>query len=456
MTSQISASGSPGRITESLARKLLLCFAIFYVACGVIYNETLLSQFDPTPPLNELVVESIGWSRLAFLALGTFFLLAYMMLRAVPGLNSAASSERVIEVSLALSVVLLPVATIEIAARPLLVKVGKTTLFQRHPELGWSLRPGAEDNWGGVRVKVNSKGLRGPELPYARPAEVRRILYLGDSVTFGFGLPLQDTFPHQAELLLEEATGHDIETVNAGVGGHAPWQEHAFLVSEGIRYEPDIVVLTFVLNDVNLDVNAPRGGASQGYQLRNSILSTRDLLARRSFIFYAVQKIGARLRFGREIQAGARQEEEASVRLLAEAPDDAGVRAAWDVTLRDLAQTVDYCRESGVPLILVASPFTFQFQDPERLSAPQEVLRRFAEAGKVLFLDLLGALCPDPAAPACDPAPLFLDEDHFSSQGARSVAARLATFILERGLLEAQRRREEAVTQRLPQTAAGG
>jgi lysophospholipase L1-like esterase len=294
-----------------------------------------------------------------------------------------------------------------------------TRLFVRDAELGWKLRPGAEDEWGGVRVRINDKGMRGPELPYAKPAGARRVLYLGDSVAFGFGIARhEDTFPFRVADLLAQDSTLAVETVNTGVGGYSPWQFHGVLASEGIRYAPDLVVVSFVLNDVTEKFELLRfGGTSEGHQLLLSVRS-RGQVGRR---------LVSRLRFGEDVAQGARELVELRAHQLALEPDSPRVKRAWDVTLANLAKIFSFCSEREIPALLVAFPYTFQLRDPSRFGAPQQVLHRFAAEHDVAYLDLL----PHYAA-RVRPGALrawFLDDDHPTERGhdlaARAMAERI-------------------------------
>ena len=70
----------------------------------------------------------------------------------------------------------------------------------------------------------------------------KRILVLGDSVTFGWGVSQGETFSDQMEPLLQEQTGARWQVINAGVNGYNSEQEAIYLRTEGMRYSPDHVL----------------------------------------------------------------------------------------------------------------------------------------------------------------------------------------------------------------------
>jgi len=308
--------------------------------------------------------------------------------------------------------------------------VRPTRLFERDAELGWKLRPGAEDVWGGVRVRINDKGLRGPELDYPKSPGVIRILYLGDSVPFGFKIARPgSTFPYGVEAILEHQLGRAIETVNTGVGGYSPWQEFRVLAGEGILYDPDLVVVSFVLNDVTEKFDLIRfGGTSEGHQLVRSVRSRLDRALSHTAIGTVGRRWVARLRFGDDVQSGAEALSALRAQQLALEPERPEVGRAWRVTLESLDQIVSFCRERELPVWIAVFPYAFQLSDAERLSAPQRALRRFAAERDVPFVDLLPAFAQ--AVERGEPiAEYFADEMHPSARGhalaADVIAARL-------------------------------
>jgi lysophospholipase L1-like esterase len=126
-------------------------------------------------------------------------------------------------------------------------------MMRNDPELFWRLSPGTQipdDAWPFFGVIANGQSLREDhEIPAEKPPGQIRILFLGDSCTFGYGVAHDETFVEGAELLLKGATGKPVECINAGVPGYSLFQGYRSLVTEGLRYQPDLVVVTFGWND---------------------------------------------------------------------------------------------------------------------------------------------------------------------------------------------------------------
>ena len=98
-----------------------------------------------------------------------------------------------------------------------------------------------------VSVQTNRLGLRGPELE--EPARRARVLFLGDSYTFGVYCDDADTYPQQFEALY----GGRVEAVNAGYAdGWSPDEHYAWLRAHGLALHPNVIVYgLFVGNDID-------------------------------------------------------------------------------------------------------------------------------------------------------------------------------------------------------------
>ena len=99
-------------------------------------------------------------------------------------------------------------------------------------------------------VKTNALGFRGPEITVEKPAGTTRIIALGDSVTDGFYVENENTYPFQMEQLLRES-GHTVEVVNAARGDSSIDRELAIFDRLCAPLNPDLVVLNFVTNDID-------------------------------------------------------------------------------------------------------------------------------------------------------------------------------------------------------------
>ncbi len=112
-------------------------------------------------------------------------------------------------------------------------------------------RPNVDVPFGNFRVKTNKLGFRGPEVEIAKPKDTYRILMLGDSVVFGWGVNDAVTFSRRLERSLNE---HDdprtFEVINTGHLLYDTQQQLALLRSEGVALKPDLVILVYVVNDI--------------------------------------------------------------------------------------------------------------------------------------------------------------------------------------------------------------
>jgi hypothetical protein len=106
------------------------------------------------------------------------------------------------------------------------------------PELGWVKKPHLDLNG----VRTNSVGMRSDrEFTQERIPGTGRILFVGDSYTFGDGVTNEQAFP---TVLQEEDLG-SWEVLNLGVSGYGPDQALLMYEVRGIKYHPDVVVYGF-------------------------------------------------------------------------------------------------------------------------------------------------------------------------------------------------------------------
>ena len=131
---------------------------------------------------------------------------------------------------------------------PLYVSPERDRFWKYDPLLGWAHQPGQEGIFETPQfrtmVRINENGLRDRPHSYERQDDIERILVLGDSFAWGYGVEESERFSQ----LLEGSLG--VEVINAGVSGYSTDQELLWYKNEGIKYETDLVILVLAGNDV--------------------------------------------------------------------------------------------------------------------------------------------------------------------------------------------------------------
>ncbi len=114
----------------------------------------------------------------------------------------------------------------------------------------WSLEPGSTHCMEGlVPLRINSLGMRGPELGHRAEGEVR-LLSLGDSSGFGHGVAEQRVLTERAAVALGEAWSRPVRAVNGCTPGYDSTQSLETLRRFGEHVGPDWVVVSCLWSDV--------------------------------------------------------------------------------------------------------------------------------------------------------------------------------------------------------------
>lgn len=129
--------------------------------------------------------------------------------------------------------------------------------YQYDEMLGWVPKPNAEGIYAmsdsKTQIEINSKGIRDKSYDYKKPEGIKRIVVLGDSFTWGYGVEEKNIFTE----ILEDELFKNIQVINMGVSGYGSDQELLFLEEEGIMYNPDLVVVAFYVgNDITNNINS--------------------------------------------------------------------------------------------------------------------------------------------------------------------------------------------------------
>ena len=99
-----------------------------------------------------------------------------------------------------------------------------------------------------VDVRTNAQGFRGPAIAAQAAPGVARIAFVGDSTTMGWGVAEKETFANQVVEMLARQ-GYKVDGFNEGVGNWNTTQELTNFREVGAKMKPDIVALTYFIND---------------------------------------------------------------------------------------------------------------------------------------------------------------------------------------------------------------
>lgn len=293
-------------------------------------------------------------------------------------------------------------------------------------DLGYRPRPGFE-GW-------NELGLR--DDPIETPKRRFRVLLLGDSVPF-YGESAADTFPGQLErALAENPELGPSEVLNAGVRGYTNYQETVFLEKYGVLAEPDLVGVSFILNDLHKilhqfkTVNGEIVGQTYSFssEAKQGVQSPLyRLLAKSHFLVWLRGKLSV---FDDLIELYAGDSFSFELR-----PDfgSAWQEAPWQDVEAQLARMRAVGVERGFRVFVVVFPFADQLRadylarDAERVRFPQRKLAEIAARLELPVLDLFDEL---------DAAQDFdADRIHLTATGRARTGKRIARFLAEQQLV---------------------
>jgi lysophospholipase L1-like esterase len=267
------------------------------------------------------------------------------------------------------------------------------------PAIGHVHRPRAEADLMGVHVTINADGLRDRDYPIPRGPAYRMIV-LGDSLTFGWGVPQAQTF----ENLMEGAINRrrPAEILNFGIGNYNTSQETALFVDRGLKYAPDKVVLFYFINDAEPTPRASRW----------SVLARSEFL---SFFWSRMRRLA-----GLASATGGYRDYYSSLYA-------AGARG-WLDAQAALLRLQAACRERSIALQVVLLPELHQLR-PYPFATEHAAVSAFLQAHGIDHLDL---------APffdrAVDPSRLWVapDDAHPNAAGHRLIAEYTLPFVFPR------------------------
>lgn len=105
-----------------------------------------------------------------------------------------------------------------------------------------------KETGGSFRVSTDANGLRAPLHGEEKPAGTTRVMTLGCSTTFGWGVDDDASYPARLEAILRE-DGHPVEVINGGQPGYTSFQGLWLWERTLRKYQPDIVIFGYIVQD---------------------------------------------------------------------------------------------------------------------------------------------------------------------------------------------------------------
>jgi lysophospholipase L1-like esterase len=278
------------------------------------------------------------------------------------------------------------------------------------PDVGHEHRPGARAHLMGVDVVINEQKLRDREIGFERQPRRFRILMLGDSLVFGWGVPTEATIPKRLEDLLN-GTGIQAEVLNAGVGNYNTSMETAYYLAEGRRYRADLILLGYFINDAE---RRPRYDA--GWLARESAAYT--YVTARLDVLLRMLGIGEHVNWRTH---------------LTRIYDPVDPTSGWPETVAAFERLGAAARADGARVAVVNLPDLHQLRRYP-FAAQEAKVHALAEANKFPYLDLL------PAVADLEPSTLWVasDDPHPNASADDIYAMAIFRFLQSNGLLRAR------------------
>ncbi len=317
-------------------------------------------------------------------------------------------------------------------------------------------------------VKINAEGFRDDEIAPKEQFDLR-ILMLGDSMTWGYGVEKEETFSEVLQQKLK-IKGVKADVINAGATSYSPTLEYLLLKNKGLSYRPDIVILNLDMSDIQDDYNYNQERDAEFDQDGNVIrvsginkeqttllYKIRNKMQINRFIFDKLNLIDSRF-FNKEGQNNSillgdpRTDRYAILR-------DMPVQNEtehWNRTFRYISQVNELSKKNNITFVLTLYPYAVQVSPDEWASgrhmfgfnsgvvysdAPQRKVQKYAERNHLHYVEMLDSFKESSAFPL-----YFAYDGHINREGHKLAAEVLFSSLVEEEIIKLPVRKVEYPT----------
>lgn len=127
------------------------------------------------------------------------------------------------------------------------IPIAKTYRLSENKHLLYELRPNSKARVNGIDFEINAFGFRDKKYRLRKENSLR-IIFIGDSLTYGWNIALENTYHKHLERLFH-SSGYDVDVMGMGMVGYNTEQEYYLIREKALVFEPDMIVLQITMND---------------------------------------------------------------------------------------------------------------------------------------------------------------------------------------------------------------
>jgi len=312
-------------------------------------------------------------------------------------------------------------------------------------------------------ITLNSMEYRSREFNVDKRGRFR-VLVVGDSFTFGWGVEDNETYPARIEkIVANEHHRNDVEVINASFAAGSPDIYYLFIKERGLQLKPDLILIGFFVgNDIvdrrefvqvewtktdreglplqikSLDSEVENGRWVKKQKRRQLIY--RLPILRNSHLFHLLVSSGRGLK--RLLKSESERLLETFNPYIYDATYSERTRAAVQRTQTLFRAMAKLAASQKVPLAVIMIPAREQVHAEQLhrevrrsrdLDKPQRVFGAFFDAEHIPYLDLLPGL----RAKAQGNEFYFRYDLHWNAKGHEFAAGTISTFLVDNSLLRA-------------------
>ncbi len=291
----------------------------------------------------------------------------------------------------------------------------------------WRMAPNQRmqmiDDYGNpITFTINSLGARNKGFSVKKPLGERRILCVGDSYTYGWGVNDTQTYPAHLQNLIEEYS-LNIKVINFGCNGHTILHETDFIKKYGLSFQPDYIIVETTLHTDFSDIDELEYNLgympAPGYNLIKYFIR-KTAIGNIMLKYWSSQKV-------KDIIA-QRNEPHAQAKVVSPEQNSQEIRGntktPLDTYIAKLDELVALADERNLRIIYVIMPFRRQKLDEYEIEA-KYIGNKFMSAGqfyefiknryrnKITVIELFSYF---------NSQDLFLSDWHLNSQGNKLAA----------------------------------